>query len=176
MPHGRVIALAGFMGTGKTTVGKRLAARLGWTFVDIDAVITSREGRSVEAIFATDGEAYFRAREREAVAEAAAGVDAVIATGGGAILDPESFDVLRRAALFVCLTADAETILRRTRGGQRPLLQGDREARVRTLLAERAAVYGRVPHQIDTSALSADQVVDRILALHQGRDSAREDG
>lgn len=160
------------MGTGKTTVGKRLAARLGWTFVDTDAVITSREGRSVEAIFAADGEPYFRAREREAVAEVCRAQDTVVATGGGAVVDEVNFRALRDAALFVCLTASPEAILRRTGGGNRPLLQGDREERVRTLLAARAAAYARIPHQIDTSDLTPDEIVDRIMALRCAEPSA----
>ena len=162
----RVIALTGFMGTGKTSVGRRLADRLGWSFVDTDVMIETREQRSVADIFAAQGEAYFRAREREAIAAATALDRAVVATGGGALLDEHNFDLLNQNAFLVCLTARAETILMRTSGHTRPLLAGeDRGARVRRLLAERAPVYGKVEHTIDTSNLSLDQVVDRIVAL-----------
>jgi shikimate kinase len=172
-----VIALTGFMGTGKTSVGKRLAARLGWIFVDTDDIIAARERRSIEAIFAAEGEPYFRAREREAVAEAAALRDVVIATGGGAVVDEGNFETLRRAGLLVCLTATPEEILRRTQGHGRPLLRGDRERRVRALLEERAASYARVPHAVDTTHLSVDEVVERILALHRAdAGSPEEDG
>jgi len=160
------------MGTGKTTIGERLAARLGWSFVDTDAVIAKREGRSIEAIFAADGEAYFRAREREVVAEVCRASDTVIATGGGAVLDDDNFRALREAATFVCLNATPEDILARTGGSDRPLLSGEREERIRTLLAARAGIYARIPHQIDTSALGIDQVVERILALHRAESAA----
>lgn len=161
------------MGTGKTSVGKRLAGRLGWAFVDTDEMIVSREGRSIEAIFSRDGESYFRAREREAVAEAAALDETVVATGGGAVVDEGNLEVLRSAALLVCLTASAEEILARTRGEGRPLLDGDdRERRVRELLAARAEAYARVPHRIDTTGLAPDEVVERILALYRAEAAA----
>lgn len=166
------------MGTGKTSVGKRLAERLGWPFVDTDVMIEAREGRSVAEIFAANGEAYFRAREREAIAEAAAMRGAVVATGGGAILDERNFATLENAGLLVCLVASPEVILARTGGGSRPLLDApDREARVRDLLASRSAAYGRVPHAIDTSHLSLEQVVDRVLTLLRSDDAtAQRDG
>lgn len=169
----RVIVLTGFMGTGKTTVGKRLAARLGWIFVDTDAVIANREGRPIAEIFSAAGEAFFRTREREVIAESARLTDAVIATGGGAIVDDANFEVLRRAGLFVCLTASAERILERTSGEDRPLLQGgDRERRVGEMLAARADAYARVPHHVDTTNLTPDSIVDRILGLYRAEDSA----
>src|SRR5262249_23036332 len=156
-----------------TSVGRRLADRLGWSFVDTDVMIETREKRSVTDIFAAEGEAYFRACEREAIAEASSRQRTVVATGGGALLDERNFELLRRNALLVCLSAAPETILARTAGHGRPLLQGeDRGARIRRLLDERAAVYGRVEHQIDTSGLSLDQVVDRVLALARAADAA----
>lgn len=129
-------------------------------------MIEKREGRSVAEIFARDGEPHFRACEREAIAAAVAERDVVVATGGGAVVDDANFRALRDASLLVCLTAEPGVILARTRGGSRPLLQsGDREGRIRELLAARAGAYARVPHSIDTSHLSVDQIVDRILAL-----------
>src|SRR5262249_8965032 len=146
-----VISLTGFMGTGKTSVGKRVAERLGWQFVDTDVIIEKREGRSVAEIFASDGEGYFRARERAAVTEAPPLRNAAIATGGGAIVDEENFTVLRDAGVLICLVATPEAILARTRGAQRPLLESDdRAARIRELLAVRANAYARAPHSIDT--------------------------
>ena len=170
-----MIALTGFMGTGKTSVGKRLAERLGWPFVDTDVIIERREGRSVADIFAGEGESYFRARESEAIAEATAKSPAVIATGGGAILDPANFDLLQRATMLVCLTATPEVILARTRGHGRPLLESeDRGARVRQLLASRAAAYARAPHSVDTSRLSVEEVVEHVLALHRSEETPAE--
>lgn len=173
LPGRRLIALTGFMGTGKTSVGRRLADRLGWSFVDTDVMIETREKRSVTDIFAAEGEAYFRAREREAIAEASSRERTVVATGGGALLDERNFELLERNAVLVCLSATPDAILARTSGHGRPLLEGeDRGARVRRLLAERAAVYGKVAHQVDTSGLSVDQVVDRVLALARAVDVA----
>jgi len=162
----RVIALTGFMGTGKTSVGRRLADRLGWSFVDTDVMIETREQRSVADIFAAQGEAYFRAREREAIAAATALDRAVVATGGGALLDERNFDALNQNTLLVCLTARPETILMRTSGHSRPLLSGeDRGARVRRLLAERAPVYAKVEHAIDTSNLSLEAMDDEDVLI-----------
>src|SRR5437762_10029536 len=116
------IVLTGFMGTGKSGVGRRLATRLGRAFVDTDQLVERRAGKSVAAIFADDGEPAFRALERDAVATAAARGDAVIAVGGGAVLDATNLTRLRAAGVVVCLTAAAETILRRVGdASQRPL-------------------------------------------------------
>src|SRR5262245_66535536 len=100
-PTRRVI-LAGFMGTGKTEVGRRLARSLGWTFVDTDALVESAAGRSISAVFADEGEAAFRAREREAVARACAMTAAVVAVGGGALRDPESREVILATRPVIC--------------------------------------------------------------------------
>src|SRR5262245_27042785 len=101
------------MGTGKTEVGRRLARKLGRTFVDTDRLVETKAGRPVSAIFATEGEAHFRALEREAIAEACAIPDAVVATGGGALVDPGNRRRLAEAGPVVCLTASPEEILRR---------------------------------------------------------------
>ena len=168
--------LAGFMGTGKTSAGKRIAERLHWSFVDTDEMIEKREGRSIAEIFERDGEPHFRALEREAVAAAAAKQDAVIALGGGAMVDDDNFDLLRRAGLLVCLHARPEVILARTSGAQRPLLlTEDREARVRQLLQERQSAYARAPHHIDTSDLTIDECAERVLALFGSATSCPEE-
>ena len=104
-----VVTLTGFMGTGKTTVGRLLADRLHKPFVDTDARIEQVEGCSVAAIFATKGEPYFRTLERRVVAAAVA-EDAVVATGGGAIVDAENYRRMHAAGPIVCLTADTEVI------------------------------------------------------------------
>ena len=160
------VILTGFMGTGKTAVGRRLAQRLGLRFVDTDAVIEQREHRSIAQIFASQGEAYFRALEKEVVAEVSSLDDAVIATGGGTIVDEENFRQLRAAGPIICLMASVETIKRRTTNSGRPLLKGkDRQEEIRQLLEKRDTVYGRVRLCIDTSALNVGQVVEIILAL-----------
>ncbi|MEO8603583.1 MAG: shikimate kinase [bacterium] len=162
------VVLTGFMGTGKTSIGERLAAHLGAPFVDTDALVERTAGRSVAAIFAADGEAAFRAAERRAVQEALAVPGAVVATGGGAITDPVNLMALRNAAPIVCLTARPDVILRRAQasGATRPLLQdADPAARIAALLAERAAAYAQAHHMIDTSDDSPEQVVATIAAL-----------
>jgi shikimate kinase len=109
----RAIVLMGFMGTGKSEVGRRLAQRLGRAFVDTDQLVEERAGKRVAAIFADDGEAAFRTLERTAVADAAARGGAVIAVGGGAVLDAENVRRLREAGVLVHLTARPEAILQR---------------------------------------------------------------
>jgi len=162
------VTLTGFMGTGKTSVGQRLAERLGGTFVDTDTVVERAEGQTVERLFAERGEAYFRAAERCAVEEAVGTADAVIATGGGAIADEENFRRLHAAGPIVCLKASPEVILARVcdDGTARPLLAGaDPAARVRELLARRAAAYAKADFTIDTSMIEIDTVVDRIVGF-----------
>lgn len=158
------------MGTGKTEVGRRLARALGRTFVDTDRLVEARAGRSVAAIFADEGEAGFRTRERQAVASACGLPDAVIATGGGTLVDPENRLRLAAAGPIVCLTASAEAILRRVGAAEsRPLLaacasDAERLTRIREILAARATAYGSATHTIDTTGLTVNQVVDRVRA------------
>lgn len=160
------IVLTGFMGTGKSTVGRRLATRLGWRFVDTDEVIEQRHG-SIPAIFAERGEARFREIERAIAAEVAEGCGQVVATGGRLLLDPENERVLGATGSIVCLTASVEALVARLAhdAGERPLLQGHvPEERIRALLAERAGGYGRFP-QVPTDGLTPDEVADAVLAV-----------
>jgi shikimate kinase len=169
------VILTGFMATGKTEVGRRLARRLGRPFVDIDGLVEAASGKKVAYIFASEGEARFRQLERAAVAEACLVPEAVVATGGGTLLDAENRRRLAAAGPIVCLGASPEEILRRVGDPlARPLLAAaspgsDRLARVRQLLAERAPVYALATHAVDTSDLSVDQVVERVRALVAGR-------
>jgi shikimate kinase len=169
------IILTGFMGTGKTEVGRRLARTIGRAFVDTDRLVEAKAGRSVASIFSERGEVGFRVLEREAVVEACALPDAVIATGGGAMVDPDNRRRLAAAGPVVCLTASPADILRRVGDpASRPLLAGtasepERLARIRDLLAIRAPVYGSATHTIDTTGLTVDQVVDRVRAVVEAR-------
>jgi shikimate kinase len=159
------IVLTGFMGTGKSEVGRRLAKRLGRPFVDTDQLVEGRAGKTVAAIFAEDGEAAFRALERDAVVAAAGRGDAVIAVGGGAVLDATNVARLRAAGTLVCLTAALETILRRVGDvAKRPLLAGDDpRAAVERLLAARAPAYAAAADlTVDTSERGVDDVVEEI--------------
>lgn len=162
------VTLTGFMGTGKTAVGRRLAARLGRPLVDTDALIEAESGRTVREIFAEEGEARFRELERAAVERACAAGDVVVSTGGGTLLDERNFRDLSDGGLLVCLTASPRAIARRVRAtvAERPLLAGHPSltARIRELLAARASMYERIPFQLDTSDLTVDEVVDAIVA------------
>jgi len=168
------VILTGFMATGKSEVGRRLARRLGRPLVDLDKLVEAAAGKTVAAIFAADGEARFRELERGAVEEACRVPDAVIATGGGTLLDAENRRRLAGAGPIVCLSAAPEEIVRRIgNAASRPLLAdangGDRLARIRALLAERAPVYALATHAVDTGGVPVDEVVERVCALVEGR-------
>ncbi|HEV2438457.1 MAG TPA: 3-dehydroquinate synthase [bacterium] len=168
------VVLIGFMGTGKTAVGRRIAERLGLTFVDTDAIIETRAGRTIARIIAEDGESVFRRLEADAVAEAGASQGAVIATGGGVPLRSDNMRHLRRRGVIVALTASPRAILTRVGGGaERPLLGADPESAVPRLLAERDAAYRDADLLVDTSEASADEVADRVVAFVAARSAAR---
>jgi shikimate kinase len=171
------VILTGFMGTGKSTVGKRLADRLGVPFIDTDEEIERIEGRPIEVIFAEDGEPYFRDIERRVIADAV-GKEAVVSTGGGAIVDPDNYDRMHAAGPIVCLTASVDVIARRTASNQeRPLLRGDDVLeRARRLLDERAPAYARADLSVDTSNTEVDAVVDQILSTLDQRPSEPKRG
>lgn len=161
------LVLTGFMGTGKTQVGLRIAERLGRPFHDTDARIEATAGRTVREIFAAEGEASFRALERCAIREVCGVADAVVSVGGGALTSPENRTVLEEGGLLVCLTATPEVIAARVGSdpSDRPLLAGATSVpeRIRELLAARAAVYGSVREQVDTSARTLDEVADEVI-------------
>lgn len=139
----RNIALIGFMGTGKTSVGHMVAGRLGFTFIDTDHLIERKAGMAISQIFARQGEARFREIEREVVDSLAERDRCVIATGGGVGANPELLANLKRHALVVCLWASAERIWERVqRQVHRPLLHvPDPQQRIRDLLTQRQPVY-----------------------------------
>jgi shikimate kinase len=168
------VFLTGFMGTGKTTIGRQLAQRLGKGFVDTDQRVEQLEGRSVADIFAAAGEAYFRELERRVVAEAVK-MDAVVATGGGAIVDAANFERMHAAGPIICLTADVAVILQRTADDtSRPLLGAqERRKRIEDLLRTRSAAYARADVTIDTSTRSIDDILDDIVAFLQRESSRR---
>ena len=162
----RNLVLTGFMGTGKTTVGRILADRLGYGFVDTDEVIESRAG-PIPEIFERDGEAAFREMERSVARELAVRTGLVIATGGRMMLDSECAACLEPVSDVVCLTADVDTVVGRATGpgaAPRPLLDApDAPTRVRELLDERAEGYARFA-SVDTEDLSPDEVADAVMA------------
>ncbi|HLJ54808.1 MAG TPA: shikimate kinase [Chthonomonadaceae bacterium] len=164
------LALIGFMGAGKSTIGRLCAARLGYAFRDADAVIVARAGMSIPEVFMAEGEAGFRAREREVIAELAAGRRQVIATGGGSVLDRTNRARLRASCAIAGLRARPETILDRVGDpAARPLLAAaaDPASRVTELLARRAPVYASCADRtFDTDALTADEVAEQVVAWY----------
>ncbi|MBL8096671.1 MAG: 3-dehydroquinate synthase [Anaerolineales bacterium] len=164
------VILVGPPGAGKTSVGKALAARLGWPFVDVDTLIATRAGKPIPAIFAEDGEAAFRGYEQEQIALVAARGGHVIAPGGGALLNAVNRATLERGGVLLCLRARPEVLLSRVAGSDRPLLQGDPAARLAALLAERAPLYDSIVEQVDTSDLKVAAVADLIAGRLAARD------
>jgi shikimate kinase/3-dehydroquinate synthase len=161
------IVITGFMGTGKSKVGLEVARRLGWEFVDMDTLIEERVGMTIPEIFAQRGEGFFRQQERQLCQELAQRRGRVIATGGGALIPEENRWILAPSGLLVCLSCDVGEILRRlAQVEDRPLLAGaDRRERIEALLTERREAYSRIPHQIDTTGLTVEEVVERVIAL-----------
>ncbi len=164
------IILTGFMGTGKSNIGRKVAARLRRPFVDLDDVIAQRAGKTIPAIFAEDGEPAFRALEAAVCAELAAPAGRVIATGGGAMVNPANREALAAGGTLICLEAAPEAILRRvSRGDERPMLAGGEPlARIRELLAQRASAYAAVPHHLDTTHLSVPAAAERVMGIAAG--------
>jgi shikimate kinase len=158
------IILTGFMGTGKSAVGKRLAARLGRPFFDTDALIEEEAHTSIAHLFAEQGELYFRALETQVIERVCTRQRAVIATGGGSIVNADNARRMKACGMVICLTATAEVILERVQDNtDRPLLQGgDPLGKMRALLTSRAEAYARADVRIDTSRLSVDEVVETI--------------
>jgi shikimate kinase/3-dehydroquinate synthase len=161
------IAITGFMGTGKSAVGREVARRLGWQFVDMDDVIVERAGKSIPRIFAEDGERAFRALESQVCADLSAQEELVIATGGGALVNAGNRRVMMHDSTVVCLTAAPDEILRRVGDDDnRPLLNvPDPRARIAELLDARCAAYQAIPWQVETTGLSVAQVAERVIAL-----------
>jgi len=161
----RNIILGGFMATGKSSVGRRLAIVLGYDFLDLDTLIAAEEGMPISQIFTARGESAFRALETRMVERVAGRTGCVLATGGGTIVNPRNLDVLKRSGVVVALTADPDTILARIGPTEdRPMLWGgDRRERVRLLLEQRADAYAKADLIVDASANTIDHVVNHIL-------------
>jgi shikimate kinase len=158
--------LVGMMGSGKSTIGRRCAAKLGRPFVDTDDLVVTLAGMPVAEIFATRGEAAFRAFEKQAVGDITASPEPhVVATGGGAVLDPDNRRRLRDAGVVVWLRASVDALSRRVGdGARRPLLAGDPRAALTRLETTRAAAYEAVAHlQVDTTDRDIDAVVNAVL-------------
>lgn len=171
-PDGRtltpaILILTGFMATGKTTIGRLVAGRLGLPFVDLDDEIERRAGRTIATIFREVGEARFRELEAAALRDALTRPGYVLATGGGALLPADAREEALAAGLVVCLRVTPEEILRRIGdAADRPLLAGAAEplARIRALLAEREDAYAAIPCHVETTGKSPAQVAEEVVA------------
>jgi shikimate kinase len=158
------IVLAGFMGTGKTTIGQIVTDRLRMPFIDLDDAIVAEAGQPIAQIFADRGEATFRHLEAQIAQQIAAQSGQVIATGGGTLLNADTRAAFARSSLLVCLTADPETILERVAGDEmRPLAQ-DHETLIR-LMGDRAALYASLPYHVDTTDRTPEQVAEEVIRL-----------
>ena len=161
------IALIGFMGTGKTTVGQLLAKKLDREFIELDSLIEQKAGKTIPEIFQQDGEIAFRELEIEATEEVAKREKAVIACGGGIVLNKINIDRLKQRARIVYLTASPRVILKRvaSEAGQRPLLEADNPAlTINELLKFRKPFYERAADiKIDTSKLDINAVAEQII-------------
>lgn len=162
---GRTILLVGLMGAGKSTVGRRLAARLGRPFLDADTEIEKAAGQSIPEIFEQFGEAHFRAGERKVIARLLSVDGQVVATGGGAWMDAETRETAGERAVTVWLKADLETLVRRcARRNERPLLQnGDPRQILGDLMEKRHPYYAQADLTVESTGESHDVVVDKIL-------------
>ncbi len=160
------IALIGFMGTGKTAAGKALAERLGKEFIELDALIELKAGKTIPEIFQHDGEIAFRELEIGVTKEVSEKKNAVIACGGGVVPNKINIDRLKEECLIVYLTASPRVILKRTSGDEnRPLLKTtERALRIRELLKFRKPFYERAADiTINTSKLAINSVVEQII-------------
>lgn len=173
----RPVALVGLMGVGKTTIGRRLAARLDLPFVDADAEIEVASGMAVSEIFARFGEAHFRDGERRVIARLIDGAPKVIATGGGAFIDPETRALLLARTVAVWLDADIATLVERVRRrDNRPLLKDKDPAEVLTALAAvRNPLYAQAPIHVGSKRGPHVETVDTIIAALAAHNSAVAD-
>lgn len=161
------IFLVGLMGSGKTTIGRALAKRLGLRFVDADHEIEARTGATIPLIFEIEGEASFRQREADVIRDLSAQQGIVLATGGGAILNEQSRRFLRERGTVIYLRASVASLVQRTSHDRnRPLLQtGDPKAKFETLARERGPLYEQVAHIIiETGRPNVQAIVQAILS------------
>ena len=165
---GKNVIIIGFMGTGKSSVGIRMAQRLHYQFVDMDREIERLTGMSVADIFRRCGETRFRSEEKLLARKLAGRSNLVIATGGGTVLQPENIDVLEENGVVICLEAAPEDILQRVsrKKGTRPLIKKGLELHeLEEMLGQRAGYYQRAPYHIYTSGRGLEAVVQEIMDI-----------
>lgn len=163
------VALVGFMGTGKSTVGNTLAAMLNWRLIDTDSIIEQRAGKRIADIFANEGEAHFRALESQVVKELESERHCVISTGGGLVVNPANMESLKTHALVVCLWASPDAIMARVgHQSHRPLLRGpDPLGKIKELLSQREPFYRQADVLLNCEQRSPREVAQHVM--HQLR-------
>jgi shikimate kinase len=163
----RAVVLVGLMGAGKTSVGRRLADKLEIPFVDADHEIEQAAGKTIPEIFADHGESYFRDGERRVIARLLESGGKVLATGGGAFMQPETRDVIRKNAVSIWLRADLPLLMKRVRRrSNRPLLKaGDPEEVMRRLIDERYPIYAEADIIVDSRDVAHSAIVNDIIKL-----------
>lgn len=179
MKH-RNIYLVGFMGTGKTTIGRELAKAMGRKFIDVDLTLERRLGQTVNEIFATHGEQFFREKELELATELADSTNKVVATGGGTIMNPAIFEMFENSGMLLCLYTHRDNLVKRLqRTDKRPLLHSQNPSgvaeKVDRLMEERAEVYGRVKIRMNTTDLTPMVAARKIHDLLKTRPSLLEE-
>jgi shikimate kinase len=157
--------MVGMMGAGKSSIGRRLASRLGMSFADADAEIEQAANATIPEIFETHGEDYFRDGERRVIQRLLAGAPKVLATGGGAFIHPETRATISKGAISIWLKADRDLLLSRVRRrSNRPLLKvGDPGETIDKLIAERYPIYAEANIHIQSRDVAHDAVIDDIL-------------
>ncbi len=161
----RHVFLTGFMGSGKSTVGRRLAQQLGLSFVDLDLEIEKRDGRLIRDIFSQDGEPFFRQLESDILRSVCSNsTSAVVATGGGIVINPENRQLMRSFGLVINLQVDYASVAQRLAKDQsRPLLKNKDEGAITALMTERMAAYADADMVIDTAQKTPQGIVADII-------------
>lgn len=161
--------LVGFMGTGKTTIGRAVAHRLQFTLLDSDHEIESQQGKPIPEIFAQEGEAHFRSMERAFIQTGHPGKRCVVACGGGLVVQPGMLSLLKSKGVLICLHASLESILKRTSANRnRPLLDVENPMdRIKALYAEREPVYKRAGAVILTDHRPASDIISHVLRVYR---------
>jgi len=164
----KIIAFIGLMGVGKTTVGSKLAARLGYYFIDSDQEIEDREKKTIAEIFAENGEKYFREVEKKTIQEIVLRDESIVLSlGGGAFIDDDVRKILKEKAVTIWLNADIDDILFRVAGKKnRPLLnQNNRRETLQNLFAKRKPIYSEADLQFNTSNESHESLIRKLLKI-----------
>ena len=159
------IYIVGFMGTGKSSVGRHIARDRKMGFIDLDKLIEEEEEMSIPDIFQKKGEPYFRSLEKKFLRTVSQKDKQVISCGGGIVIDPENIKLMKQTGFIACLTASPEVILQRTsKFSHRPLLNvPDPRQKILALLAERQKLYDQASITVDTSEISIKEVSARVL-------------